>query len=208
MKLKAIIFDMDGVLVDPRETAYHLFLHIAKRFGYKEPGKEEVIRLIGIKIEKIIERLFGVDKQEALRIKQLVISMFDEYNDRYGKVIDSVERVLSTLKYKKAIVSNSTKPIVLKTLERFNLEKFFDVIITSDDVRKEKPDPEALLLAIKKMGVSKDECVFVGDTKIDMLAANNAGIKFIGVLSGIGKKDEFGNEVVIPSIKYLQAVVS
>ena len=204
--IKAIIFDMDGVIVDPKEVAWRSFMYIANKMGYKKPSKEVVVSNIGLKIEDMIRNIFGVEN-DTKRIKNMLINAYDEYFERYGKLIDGAVDVIKRIRLKKALVSNSTREIVVKTLKRYDILGCFEVIITADDVRHEKPDPESLIIAIEKLGVSKHECIFVGDTAIDMLAARNAGIKFMGVLSGIGKKEDFDDEIVLDSIKDIERVI-
>ena len=75
-----------------------------------------------------------------------------------------------------ALVTSRLKPTTYQGLDIFGIEKFFDVIITADDVTKHKPDPQPIDIALKNLESSREQAVMVGDTKQDILCAKNAGV--------------------------------
>ena len=76
-------------------------------------------------------------------------------------------------------------------MKKFDAEDLFDEVIGVGDVAKVKPDPEGLLLAVERLGVKKEEVLYVGDSFVDAKAAEAAGIKFAGVLTGNTTREEF-----------------
>jgi HAD superfamily hydrolase (TIGR01509 family) len=92
-------------------------------------------------------------------------------------------------KYNVALVSSSPKPIVDIVVQRFELGKYFDRIITGDDVEKGKPDPEPYLKAAKELGVHPEECVVVEDSINGVKSAKAAGMKCIGITNSFPREE-------------------
>ena len=112
----------------------------------------------------------------------------DIVNKTYLKNIDRVEifsDVELTLKYlkyfKKGIITNTPKIIALYLLEKFNILKYFNIIVTSDDVKYGKPNPEIIIKACKLLGVQPKEVVIIGDTISDIEAGKNLECEVIGI---------------------------
>ena len=81
---------------------------------------------------------------------------------------------------KLGLLSNSTRFIVMTVLNHFKLRKYFEVVMTMNDVKRRKPDPEMVLKACKKLNINPKNAVIVGDTKNDMIAGNRAGCVTVG----------------------------
>ena len=95
--------------------------------------------------------------------------------------VDAVAR-LRQQEMKQAIVSQKLRRLIEPVLEREGFE--MDVVLGGEDVPAFKPAPDGLLLALDRLGVEPDDAIYVGDTTIDAEAAKNAGLRFVGVLSG------------------------
>ena len=78
------------------------------------------------------------------------------------------------------MITNSSRAIVSKTLKRFNIKKYFDVIVTMDDVKRRKPAPDMALRACRILNVDAKDAIMIGDTKNDMLAGKSAGCMTVG----------------------------
>jgi pyrophosphatase PpaX len=103
-------------------------------------------------------------------------------------VFETVE-ALQEKGYKLAIVTTKREDVSLKGLRLTKLDRFFDVIVAYDHVKKVKPDPEPIMLALQKLGSTPEETLMVGDNFHDILAGKNAGTKTAGVAWSIKGRD-------------------
>ncbi|HBC87728.1 MAG TPA: beta-phosphoglucomutase [Lentisphaeria bacterium] len=206
-KLQAVIFDLDGVIVD---TAKYHFL------AWKELAEKEGIYFD----ERINERLKGVSRMDSLKIimerssrkysDKEMEELADRKNKTYVKMLDhitpdnllpGIPELLEELrkdKIKIALCSASKNSQLI--LEKLKVVKYFDVVVTGNDVKRSKPDPEGVLLAASKLKVRPENCVVVEDAQAGIAAAVNAGTKSMG----IGYKiDLYEADTVLSSTRYL-----
>jgi len=179
MKIKpeAILFDMDGVLVDSVD-AWLASLNIAlSQFNHEKITRDE-----------FIENYWGHDLHDTLDIIGVDQKAVKVCNGAYEKNLNKVKlypNVKSTLHklngYKKGIITNTPKYQTHRILEKFDLNKYFDTVVTSDDVRHAKPDPEIVFKACKLLEVKPGGTIVVGDTKSDIEAGKAAGCTIIGM---------------------------
>jgi HAD superfamily hydrolase (TIGR01509 family) len=190
--IKAIVFDIDGVLLDSNEVLAGVYLKAAKKLGLRIPTIQEILRLFGKKWSTIIQTLWpGIDiesfKKAYLRIgnvENIVIPPFDNAIETMKKLKD--------LGFQLGIVSSRPKFFTRKQLKKsgFNLE-VFDAIISADDTKNQKPHAEPLVHACKRLDVKPEEAAYIGDCLIDYASAKNANLGFIAVLTGVIKEKEF-----------------
>lgn len=198
-KIKAILFDLDGVLVDTYKVWFRLFNKTLKHFGYQP------ITL------KVFAENWGQSTQEDVRIfmpeiklkdvKRYLSINFPKFM-KYMKVNPEAIEVLKKLKkmgLKIGCVTNSHCDITKLEIEKSGLKKFFDVVITADDVKKPKPAPDMLVKAIKNLKGKSDNVIFVGDTKTDLIAGENAGCIVVGY--------NIKNRVKISSLKQIFTIL-
>jgi len=179
MKLKpdAILFDMDGVLIDSLDAWWEALNASLKIFGISGINKEEFIR-----------KYWGHDLYDNLRKMNLDLEIglecsriYAQYADKI-KIFPETKGVLEKLKgYKKGLITNTPKNCTYKILEKFSIQKYFDTVVTTDDVEKGKPDPEIVLKACKDLNVDPSKVVLVGDTLSDIKAGREAGCTVVGV---------------------------
>ncbi len=179
MKIKpdAILFDMDGVLIDSLDSWWKSLNDALKAYKHKEITRQE-----------FIDKYWGHDLNSNLEKMDLNPGVVTFCNNAYPEHIDLVKiyedtkKVLTKLKrYKKAIITNTPMSCADQILKKLTLNNFFDVIVTSDQVRMGKPSPEIVLQACERLDVKPDNCVLIGDTKSDIKAGKEAGCKVIGV---------------------------
>jgi HAD superfamily hydrolase (TIGR01509 family) len=188
MKPKAILFDMDGVIVDSLDAWWHSLNHALEKHNMKSISKK-----------MFIEKYWGHDLYENLKRNNLPLKVGMFCNQIYGnylnsvKIFENVSDVLEKLSvYNKCVVTNTPRDCTTQILKKFGLEKYFKFVFTSNDVKLAKPDPEIILLACRRLGVKPEYVVLVGDTDSDIKAGHAAGCKVIGV--GI-KADYFINDI-------------
>ncbi len=184
--MKAVIFDMDGVLFDTENLVSKSWQAVAKEDGIK--GIEEVLReCIGRSYEdarEIFYNVYGKDFEfDAFRAKEKVI--FTDYIEKNGLPIKpGVEEILAYLKaegYRLAIASSSKKESVLSHLARTGLADYFEVIVGGDMVAKSKPNPEIYQKACKLLGVEPSESYCIEDSLNGVRAGHAAGLTVIMV---------------------------
>jgi len=213
--IKAVIFDLDGTL-----TKIAFDYHKAKKdvisflisLGVDEKVLDEN-KSIYLNIEAALEYLRKNSKDDKVSFaKEKSFEILDEYEKQeIGKTSlkENALDLLSFLKekgYKVAICTNNSKYTALSIINDLKISKFIDVVVTRDDVKKLKPYPDPLLLALSLLNVKNEEAVFIGDSLVDLLAAKAANIRFILIsenppqFSNISQNFEFS---VVSSLKEL-----
>ncbi|MCS7138667.1 MAG: HAD family hydrolase [Crenarchaeota archaeon] len=194
--VKAVLFDLDGTLVDTMEAFHNMVNEILKKFNFPERSFDENVKLVGKPSKIIVETII---KETGLSISSEEFSrtMFREwvynYMPKYGKLYPDSLKVLRELKrrgYLLGVVSNTSKDELPHYLESFRIKEFFNVAISSGDVKNPKPSPEPVLKAISVLSISPFETVMVGDRLEDVEAGRLAGTRTIAVFRGIRPKYE------------------
>jgi len=179
MKIKpdAILFDLDGVLINSVD-AWLTSLNIAlDRFNHEI-----------IKRDDFIENYWGHDLHDTLNligVDQRAVAVCNRLYEKNLNKVKLYQNVKSTLQklnsYKKGVITNTPKNHTKIILEKFNLNKYFDTFITSDDVNRGKPNPEIVFKTCKILNVEPEHVIIIGDTKSDIQAGKAAGCKVIGM---------------------------
>jgi pyrophosphatase PpaX len=187
--LTTILFDLDGTLIDTNELIISTYLHTLEKYYPGKYGREDVLPFLGPTLHEV----FGAMDPE--RVEEMVLE-YRTYNlanhDALVKEFVGVMETIETLKkkgYKLAIVTTKREDVAFKGLRLMKLDSFFDVMIAYDHVKKVKPDPEPIFLALEKLGSKPEETLMVGDNFHDVLAGKNAGTKTAGVAWTIKGRD-------------------
>jgi HAD superfamily hydrolase (TIGR01662 family) len=202
MRIKAILFDLDGVLVDSPDAIWKAHNLAAKKLGYPTCKKEEIYRLIGMKWDDLIAIL--LPEADIELFKKTVNEMYKDVY-KHVKLIGNANKVLKELKnrgFKLGLVSGSNRSYADDVLKALKFDfSVLDVRVHSEDTERHKPDPDPILLALKKLKVKPKESIYIGDSLIDYRAAKAVGVNFIGALSGVTMMEEFLKNNVIYIIK-------
>jgi len=178
--IKAIIFDIDGVLADSRKAIAHNTIRLMKEFGFDVPDSRVEGMSSAHSAESVLIALAPpLEKDAALRKKMLDrLRELTSENMALVKPSPLAARVPElAAKYKLAAASNRKSSAHL-VLRQIGIEKYFEVVMTSADAPI-KPDPTMIRLALAKLGVRADEAIFVGDNFEDMRAGEGAGVRAI-----------------------------
>lgn len=173
--IKAILFDLDGTLIDTNELIFQSFKHTLKKHLNLEPSKDEITRLYGEPLWKSLSRYDDKNVEELMVTYR---SYNDLHHDNLCKGFYGVGEALMKLKnngIKIAIVTSKRRKMADRGLNLLNLSQYIDVIITPEDTEKHKPEAEPALKACKLLGVSPKEAIMVGDSFYDILCGKNAG---------------------------------
>jgi pyrophosphatase PpaX len=183
--LKAVLFDVDGVLIDSKKSNAYFFKRLLVHAGYPEPAEQDILDSFHMSLRQTIERLTGTgDPSEVERIVDIVkAGQLRSIDVNLIEFPNKLEDVLEELhkKYRLGIVTNRLRIGVDDIFNLRQIEHLFEIVVTVEDYQNPKPHPEPLLVALEKLGVSAGEAVYIGDTHADVAAANAAGMKVIHV---------------------------
>ncbi|MDD4781491.1 MAG: HAD-IA family hydrolase [Tissierellia bacterium] len=174
--ISTVLFDFDGTLANTNQLIINSFKHIYSAFRGDECDEEYIMSTFGEPLLTTMNRDFGKYNIED------VLACYREYQvDRFNSEVtlyDNVPEILDYLKKRKiklGIVTSRLKNSTVTAIKNFNIDKYFDVIITADDTEKHKPHKEPLMMALNVLNSKPEETYYVGDSKFDMECAINAG---------------------------------
>ncbi len=169
---ECVLFDMDGVLVNSLEVWITVGLEGIKELNIDSCTREDMIKAI-VKFETIAKHGITDLKGFGTRINELFAERVMEIQPQKN-ILPALEH-LQTNSFKTGVITSSGKKAVQKILENLDLQKYFDIVVTFDDVAKHKPDPEGLMKAMQHLHVEPAKTIMVGDTRNDILAGKRAG---------------------------------
>jgi HAD superfamily hydrolase (TIGR01549 family) len=221
-----ILLDMDGTIVDSMKELRTNFINILRNEGIEISNKIEdkvgdnLAEIMSVKSNGIAEfmliwNVLKLIESSLLKRIKLVFVAYKKLKKvaNSAPLIDGVEDAVESFKAKKnikiAIVTTRSKRDVITRLEKTSFENYIDLIITREDVKKPKPSPEQILLAIDRLSIPPSRCIMIGDMPTDIGAAKKAGVISIGVASGIFKKQlvNVKPDFIVKSIKEVPDVL-
>ncbi|MFA6588344.1 MAG: HAD family hydrolase [Patescibacteria group bacterium] len=180
--IKAVIFDIDGVLLDSFEANLKFFQNIFQASGYAPPSRKDYEQMFHLSMLDVIKKISGsADEKEVMRIFNLGKDRAHFFPFELLKIPKDSESTLKALskKYVLSITTSRVKEGVWPVPQLATLQKYFKVAVTYEDTEKHKPHPAPLLLTSEKMNVKPGEAVYIGDAETDIIAAKAAGMKVI-----------------------------
>ncbi len=191
-RLECLLWDVDGTLTDTTALIVESLDHIYRKHYDRTLPDDDLRALIGTPLRSQI-RVFGEPSEfgaEAQAVMDDFIAHYESHKSRehihepvVALLIEGKLRGLPT-----ALVTSKNREELANTLPRLGIADHIDFAITADDVDLAKPDPEGLLIALKRFAIGADRAVYIGDTTHDMRAASNAGIAGIGVTWGAASR--------------------
>jgi len=186
-KIKAIVFDMDGVLIEAKDWHYEALNKALRLFGYEISRYDHLVTYDGLPTSKKLEML-SLEKGLPMGLHKFINDMKQRYT------VDMVhaqcsprffhEYALSRLQsegYRLAVASNSIRNTVQLMMEKSNLITYLEFFLSNQDVKKAKPDPEIYLTAIQRLGLQPNEVMVVEDNHNGIQAATAAGANVMKV---------------------------
>ncbi len=180
-KFKGIIFDIDGTLTSTNDLIFASFNFITKKYLGKTFSDEEILKWFGPTEDVILKEFCGDDYEKARE------EYYKFYSDNHfmADIYPGIKEILDELKANEVLLSIYTgkgKEAATITLKKLNIYKYFDLIITGDEVKEHKPSPEGIEIFLDKFNLKKDEVIMIGDSPSDINAARSAGVKVASVL--------------------------
>lgn len=180
-KIKAIIFDMDGVLIEAKEWHYEALNKALSLFGMEISRHDHLVTYDGLPTKKKLEML-STERGLPHELHGFINQMKQQYTLEivYGQCKPRFfhEYALSRLRregYKLAVASNSVRQTVEVMLTQAALIDYLDFSLSNQDVKVGKPDPEIYSKAIKRLGCTPSECLVIEDNEKGILAAKASG---------------------------------
>ncbi len=192
--MKAVLFDLDGTLTDPREGITRCIAHALDRMGREPPPLDDLVFAIGPPLRASLARLLGTeDRGEVERALAHYRERFADVGLFENRPYDGIAEALATLRAAgRPLYVATSKPQVyaVRIVERFGLAPHFDAVhgCELDGTREDKRDLLAHLLPLH--GVVPEAAVMVGDRGVDMVAARHHGLRGLGAGWGYGSREE------------------
>lgn len=184
MRYPTVLFDLDGTLIDSGAIILASFRHATKTVLQREIPDAELAALVGG--SNIHDQMRAIDELQA----EELVRVYREHNEPLHDELEAfvgVEHALAALKAggrRLGIVTAKRRRTVELAFAVLPLERFFDVVVTSDMTDRHKPDPAPVLAALDGLGTTPAEAAFVGDSPFDMEAGKAAGVFTVAVAWG------------------------
>jgi HAD superfamily hydrolase (TIGR01509 family) len=185
--IKAVIFDMDGVLIEAKDWHYEALNKSLNLFGYNISRFDHLTKFDGLPTKDKLN-ILTTEYNLPVELHSFINEMKQHYTMEIVhtkcKPLFIHEYALSKLKtegYRLAVASNSVKNTVVTMMEKASLTQYLDFLISNEDVKKGKPDPEMYIKTIELLGLKPEECVVVEDNENGIRAAKGAGAHVLAV---------------------------
>lgn len=181
---KYIIFDLDGTLIDTDLYVVSNYAHLYRKYKPNHMNRlANMIYFSGPPLEEVFAKEFpDVPKEELFKAFTEYSQLHaNEYSTLYEHERECLDELIKE-GYILSVCTSKRKMAVLNNFNYFDILKYFTHIISYDDVFMQKPDPEGIYECMSRLGATKDEVLYIGDSDVDILAGNAAGID-VGIVT-------------------------
>lgn len=197
--IKALLFDMDGLLTNTEPLHYKAYREAfkIKDFNLLESDFQRIWTLKGEGCAGVIKEFnLNLNENEMRNLKK---DIYLDIVSKEAKLMPGAMEILNKVKndFRLALVSASHDYSIRKIFEIFKFDGFFDVVLTCEDVKNIKPNPEAFLKAAKMLNVNPKECVVFDDAEKGIIAAKNAGMKCVAIPNSYSRNGDFSKANLI-----------
>ncbi|HEV8549219.1 MAG TPA: HAD-IA family hydrolase [Polyangiaceae bacterium] len=211
---RAIVFDLDGTLIDSSRDIAAAVNHALARAGLAALSVGQVKRLVGDGAGLLVARASGLDEHDA-RFAPLLADFLDYYTANPATfsrpcagALDALESLGARLSI--ALATNKPRQTTDATLRALHLERYFRVVVAGGDAPAPKPSPEPLLFIAERLGLQAADLVMVGDGPQDIQAGRAAGARTVAVLGGMAAQDRVlaaEPDAVLETLEELPALI-
>jgi len=199
--INGLFFDLDGTLIDSSEDLANSLNHALMITQKRSFDLDTIQKWIGNGAKTLVHRALINDFDTTKEIDEKLLSdtleiFLKHYQDNLCIQTKLYPNVKETLKhfyqssYRLAIITNKPYQFVEPILRELNIEKYFSMIIGGDTLKMKKPHPLPLLHTLEKLQLNKDQAIMIGDSKSDIIAANEANMHSIGVNYGYTQNED------------------
>lgn len=214
---KAIIFDLDGTLLNTIEDICDSLNIALRKYGFATHSVAETKLFVGSGVRIMVERALH-DEEHSETDNELVLKNYlEEYSKRQANKTRPYDGTIEMIKelrqrgFKIGLLSNKPHEDTIKIIDKYFGLGLFDIVLGQRAGIPIKPDPTALYEIIEKLGVDKEQCLFVGDSDVDMKTALNAEMDKIAVLWGFRSRDiiqEYSPNYIIERPQELLSIIT
>lgn len=193
MKYKAVIFDMDGTILNTLEDLKNTTNYSLRQFNMPERTLEEVRMFVGNGIRKLVERAVpaGTSAEKIDEVLDVFLKYYEVHSADNTSSYPGIHELVEKLKAAgiKTAVSTNKADAPAQELGKEYFNGIFDLIVGQRDGLRTKPSPDSVNEILKILNIQKKDAVYVGDSDVDVQTAANSGLDFIGVSWGFrGRK--------------------
>ena len=196
LKYKAIIFDLDGTLIDSLEDIADSMNIVLKKNGYPPHSYDDYRYLVGSGARKLVASAIPEERRENDIVNECLKLFKEIYNKNwhvktrpYPGITGMLYRI-AKLGIKTSVLSNKPDDFTKRCVKKFLPDILFEIVLGMRDNIPPKPDPAAALEIAAELEISPEKFLYIGDTAIDMKTANSAGMSAVGVLWGFRSREE------------------
>ncbi len=192
--IRALIFDLDGTLIDSKRDLIHSVNAMLGEMGRARLDEETISGYIGHGAPLLVSRALGssAKEEELRRALDFFLAYYEEHKLDTTCAYSGVPEALAELSRKQvpmAVLTNKPVKISVRILEALGLASYFRVVYGGNSFETKKPDPFGALTILKEFGVAPRQAMVVGDSEVDVQTARNAGVIAVAVNYGFGVHD-------------------
>ncbi len=211
--LQAVVFDMDGVLVDSEAFNVRSAFVAFAEFGHSL-DLEDTRKIVGrhpVDYVPGLARRFGMDSEERTRLIRRQDVIYNRVWRDDAEALDGAAEILAWLQkrdYDLALATSSDRKHAEECLARFSLREYFGLVLTLDDVSKRKPDPEVYLACARRLNVEPAAMLVVEDSSFGVEAAKRAGARCVAIRSEYTPQEQIdAADVLIDSLREIESLL-
>lgn len=192
LRYRAVLFDLDGTLVDSYGALTEAVNHARRTHGLRELSSSRIRELVGEGVERLLQRAFERSELSP-SIVQAFETRYDDICCAESRVLAEVEATLhelSEMGVRMAVCTNKPTVFSKKILDFLGLSRYFCAIVGPDIAGARKPDPQHVAVTLESTECSREDALFVGDMPLDVRAARNSGMDVAVVATGSSTREQ------------------